>query len=698
MTQSRSRVTLVVHILRSILIYKVMHSAKFLVTLSIIGFFILWHWRVSGSTSWYALAALTLFVLLCLVYGNIFSKLTMRYTGTSPSILFLFLAGFFVFNSLLFLLALVLPFRLETSILILSLGALLLATMYQTPEPSGVQPVNELPALISVLLIGLATTLWCSDVQTPRDTTGSKIVFNAWQDIFFHARQISAFANSHGASSIQNIMMSESKAPIYHFASYMSAAAISLVSGVTAIDIYSSFMLPLGIFLTGFAAYSLIESIWGSWSGLAAALGIVMLPDAYQLGFGNQYLSYFFLTQINLGMLYGMACIVMAWIFVIQGCRLSRVGSVSIGYVFLSLCLFYKAHIFVANAYLLLIYPCLFFDSVSWRKRLLIGLGFTTIFIAVVALSQLSDRVPVLRLDGSGIGPYIGQLLHDYDEGSLKTYFTNVFRFETHSKPVAALHAVAMLLISTLGIWLILTPLVLLIGLKRLPSALLAFPILIVGNYLLMTMGLALDSNGVGTVDELLNRPLVWAYFSVVVWTVGAAVFLLLPYVTPLNRGARVGVLALLMLMLAGPLTFSKNLQTFPARDGFGTYENFNAVPTCLVRASQFIRNSSRTEEIVQSSDNDSRFVVTALTERQQFAGISMFSKPSKALQVRLDELELFKGMTDTKDVLDYAASQHIDWYILHPGTVVSWSVDFLQRAQFECNGYRVFHLKTAAR
>ena len=49
----------------------------------------------------------------------------------------------------------------------------------------------------------------------------------------------------------------------------------------------------------------------------------------------------------------------------------------------------------------------------------------------------------------------------------------------------------------------------------------------VVFNYLVMAMGLALDTRGVGTRDELLNRPLVWAYFVLAAWTAGGAYHLL---------------------------------------------------------------------------------------------------------------------------------------------------------------------------
>lgn len=651
-----------------------------------------WHFRTTSQLSLTTLGTFALFTFICLAYGNAFLRLTALLLKNQAGITFQFLIGFFLFNTFLFILSLTSPFGLSINVLMLSIGALILITSGVAQQANTSSVYIELPSLLCILISGVAATLWCTDSQPPMVIDGQAAIYQTWQDTFFHVREISAFAQAHGMGTIQDIRMSGAPAPVYHFASYQSASAISLLTGVSAVNVYSSFQLPFGILLTGLAAFSLIATIWGGWPALAATVAIVLFPDAYQQGFANRYLSYNFLSQVNLGMLYGIACAAIAWIYVIEGGLQRKIGAILIGYIFLGICLFYKAHIFVANAFLVMIYPWLFFDGLKLRWRLSIVCVLTGIFFLVIIISQTIERVPVIRIDGSGIGAYVVGLLRNFDPGYLKSFYTDVFMQRHYSKPIELLYIIALLLLSTFGLWLAVTSVVAFLGKKQTTVANISFPILIVANYLVMSIGLALDTRGVGTPDELLNRPAVWAYFAIVAWSTGFFYYILFGNSLPKYWLWRSLLFIMLSLAMGGVYYFSKNIQTFPARSGFVKYSDFNAVPICLVRATEYIRDNSRTDELVQDSENDPRFIVTALTERQRFAGKSIFGKPDKELQERLDGLVEFKNMSNPLEITSYAALHQISWYLLQPATSVLWPMSVRQNSVFQCDGFKVFH------
>ena len=668
---------------------KAINLASFAAIVAILFF---WQIRVSRQISWTALASFVVFVLICLAYGRGFLAATAKLVKNRAGLSFQFLSGFFVANTLLFFASLVSPFGMPTNLSILALGALGMAAFGARLKPDLDDFDASLPSLLCILVSGLAATLWSTDSQTQPVLQGQTFVYQTWQDFFFHVREISAFANAKGAGTLYHFRMSDAPALLYHFANYLSASAISFATNTPAVQIYSSFQLPFGIFLTGIAAFSLIASIWGSWPALAATAAVVLLPDAYQQGFANKYLSYAFMSQVNLGSLYGIACAALAWIFMLEGSRRGKIMAVLVGYVFLAICLFYKAHLFVANSFLILIYPCIFFPGVRRRWRFAIGLALTGIYVGAITYSQTLDRVPILRMDGSGIGSYIVQQLGNFDEGHLKAYFTQVFKLEHHSKPIDALNAVALLLISTFGLWFPAALLVLVAARKKMDSAILAFPFFVTANYLVMSIGLAMDTRGIGTPDELLSRPLVWAYFVIAAWTGGAIYHLAIGNRPPKGLPAQTGLFALLCLAMTSPFVFSKGLQTLPTWKEKAKYEQFNSVPVCLVKAAVFIRDNSAPFDIFQDSENDPRFVVTALTERQVFAGDSIYAKPEKKVKERLDGLTDFRNMQDVDQVQRYAKVHHIAWYLLYPETQVAWPSAFLETASFNCDGYRVFH------
>lgn len=650
-----------------------------------------WQAQASGGVGWATLGALGWYACLCLAYGTAVLP-TSSYLVSKGGVALQLLGGYFVFNTLLLVLAVVSPLGMMANLMLLTVAVLLWVAyrVQYRPFLDGYQ--DNLPSLLAIAVSGAAAGLWCADFRFPVLVDGQAAVFRTWQDMFFHAREISAFTQYHGLASFSDVRMAGLPAPFYHYGSYLSAAALALLSGAGAVEAYAGFQLPLGIFLSGLAAFALMAYFWGVWPALAATVAIVLLPDAYQQGFANRYLSYHFLTQVNLGMLYGIACMALAWLCIFDGCRRSLYWPIVAGCGLAVVCLFYKAHFFVANALLIGLYPCVFFTRLGGLWRLLIGLGFIGGFVGVIAWSQQLTSVPVLRLDGSGATGYLLLLMDAFDPGALKNFFHGVLVEEHHSKLVNALYAAVLLSLSTFGLWGAAFVGVWVVLWRRLPLAIAVFPVLIIGNYLLMSSGLAADAHNSASPYELLNRPLGWAYFVVVAWTAGGGYYWLWGAGLPPRKLTRIGLAGAVCASLAVPWLVAANFQTFPALRGYAKYEDFNAVPACLVKAARFVRDNSRPDELIQASDFDPHYAVTALAERQSFVSKSMFGWQEAALQERVKEVEAFSRLADTEAVQTYALSNGLAWYILQPTTTVAWPAGLLEQAVFSCGGYRVYY------
>lgn len=674
---------------------------------SIFLFLCAWHLRVAGQLSLASCGVLAVLVALYLVYGHLFVTCSARLFHNTVGLPFQFLCGYFVSNTLLFILALASPFGIGINIALLALLAAIgvfavrgRARQLAASDDAG----DSLAAWVAVIVAGVGATIWCGDIQGPLQVQDGRTIFKVWPDVYIHAREISVFAQAHGLASIHDIKLAGGAAPLYHFASYLSAAVVNALGGADAMQVYAGFQLPFGILLTGLAAYSVVGSLFSRWAGVAAAAAVVLLPDGFLQGFANRYLSYYFLSQVNLGMLYGIACAALAWLFVLDGCRQAKLQTVILGYVFLGICLVYKAHIFVANSYLLMMFPILFFPPLRRNWRVILGIVATLFFVAVIAYSQTNPRVPVLRLDGSGIGKYLERLLLDYDPGVLKIFFNRVLLTEKHGKAVELIYALALLLVSTFGWWLLALPLALLAARKRVALPLLWFPVLVVGNYLLMSIGLALDSRGVGTPDELLNRPLVWAYFVVAAWGAGLLVHILVSGrsvhgMSPVQQPNRPLVGALLaVLVLAAGLTalVAPNLQIFPMRAGFSSYQSANSVPVCLVDAARFVRTNGALGDIFQDSAGDPQFVLTALSERQLYVGSIGFGGTNTEQMARRDDILRFMRLPETGQVRQFAAARGIKWFLAYPALVLGWPAELTQAPAFSCGGYRLYRFPDA--
>jgi hypothetical protein len=661
-----------------------------------------WHWRVTGALSTAAGATLILFVALCLAWGSIFKRLIAALFTSYAGVAFQFLVGYFVFNSLLFILTLCLPFGMTSNLTILVLlTAVSLFIVLKRSARAGVVPEERATGdtwgvTATFLIACIGATIWCGDAQAPLQIQDGNVIFRVWPDTFIHAREISVFAHANGMATVQDIKLAGGHAPIYHVASYISTAAVSVLSGASAMDVYASFQLPLGIVLTGLAAYCLMSTLFGCWPAVAAAVAIVLFPDAFQQGFQNRYLSYNFLAQVNLGLLYGIACIALAWMFMLDGCRRGKIGSVLLGYGFLAVCVFYKAHIFVANSYVLMIFPFVFFTPVRLTWRIGLGILSTAFFCLVVYLSQANARVPILRLDGSGIGTYLVQLLQDYEAGWMKSEFRRVFIIEKHGMAIQALYAAAMLLLSTFGFWLAGLAIALVKSRRTVPAAFWWFPVIIIGNYLIMALGLALDTREVGTPDELLNRPLVWAYFAAAAWSAAACYRIFFGDRRPHGKIA-VGFTVAIGLCAVAAFYSAPNLQTFPGRFERATFVESGSVPECLVQTADYLRRESAPDDVVHDGALDPEFVFTALSERQLYVGATSFGGGSAIHKSRLNDAAEMAKITDAQQLQKFVHARGIAWVLQDPGTNLSWPRSVTNHPAFACGGYRLFHVANGA-
>src|SRR5215471_836742 len=663
---------------------------------SLVTFFLsIWQLRVTGRLSVTAVVTFALLAILSLAYGRLLTRLTLPSSHAARYLTVQFLSGYLLLNTLLALLSLVFPFGIVTSAFIVAVGALVLG--FFCPEPSekaGGIP-SRLPSLLCLLLSAVGATLWCADSMRPIVVRDQLTIFHTWQDTFIHVRHISAIAQSHGLSTLSDIQSSDTPPRIYHYGSYFTPAAISSLTATSAFDVYASYLLPFGVMLSGLAAFALAASLWGPWAGLAATVALILFPDSYQQGFANRYLSYGFLQQVNPGGYYGVACAALAWMFIFDGCRTGRYRSILLGYAVALVSVFYKAHVFVANAFLIMMYPCFFMARLRPSRRFAAGAVFMTLFASVVGLSQRFETMPTLRLEGRPARAYVSIVLDSFDPGAFKSFFRWALVEQPASKPVLALYAVAMLLLSTFGLWTIACGATFLVlrARRHIAAPILFFPLFVVANYGLMSLGLAMDVRRVGTSDELLNRPLVWAYFAVVVWTAGAAYAARFGDAPPRRLSERIAAALLIVVALTVPWMFSQNLQTFPARAGFGSFEEFASFPSCRVQASLYIREHSRAHEIVQDSENDFHYLTTALTERQAFAIANMLkSREETGMSERLADMESFKHVTTSAGLTASAARHKISWYLLHPTSTVSWPTPLRDAAEYVCDGFRVYH------
>ncbi len=662
---------------------------------ALVGWTWLWSLLTTGAVTWSVLGLLLAFTLVCLSFGRAFVASTRGIVHRHAGIGYEMLTGFLIANTSLFALTLVSPLGMPGDVFVLGAIAVALRVVpwkFRIAAPTTLD--EETASLACILFTGLAATFWVRDQQPIMAVHGDLSVFTVWADAFIHAREISAFAQSHGIATISDIKLAEVAALPYHFSSYMMPAALDALTPMTALDAYAAFQLPLGILLTGLAAHALVSTVFrATWPGAVASAAVVALPDAYMQGFGIRYLSYHFMSQVNLGMLYGIACISIAWLFMIEGCRHRRVAGVFVAWLLLAICLSFKAHLFVANALILLLYPCVFFGRAQRARRVVAAVAMIAVFIAVVRVSQMSPRVPTLRLDGSGTGDYVRILMGGFAEGRPKSFFHWAYFEHVLPRPVNAALAAALILVCSFGWWLFVAPFVLWKSRPKVGSGAIVFVVLIVTNYMVMALLLALDRRGVGSSEEFLNRPQAWAYFVVVAFVAAAAWIARFGSALPASRVGRATLVVVGGVMLCGVWFEAHDLQTFPEWGEDAAHAHFDAVPTCLVRSARYVREHARTGDVMQDSRLDPALMTTAIAERQGYVARADFGGRSEIVAERAAAIDRIQASDDPKSLKAWARARRVEWYLLHPEDSDHWSPQFLQQAVFRCDEFRVFRL-----
>lgn len=538
-----------------------------------------------------------------------------------------------------------------------------------------------------VALCLVATSLWCQDSLQPRTVQGDTVVFKPWVDGFYHAVQLRIFGASHGAASLEDWRLAGVPARPYHYGMYLTPAFIKQASGMASYPAFAGILAPVGVFFTGLGAYAFFASLWGAWPGLAAAAALLLLPDGAQQGMQNPFMSYHWLTQISPSATHGLALLAVAWLFVIRGCTRGSRAQLFTGWAFATSVLGYKLHYFVASALLLLLVPALFFRAkLGVRRRALWVVGACVTYAIALHVGAKVPGVPRIVFDGSSAGEILRLVLTFARPGVLRDHA--VQHMGPHfSMTSNLLFGVPYVLLSAFGVLL---PLLVALALwlrRRTAPLYVLFPLLLIGNFLLMFFGLALDFTS-STPDELSHRPIMIVYFFSVAW-LGGALGLTLGKSARLSRWAppiTLGLAAMLMLV--------------PARCGAGVQKMWAMpqmspvrVPVPLVQVADYIREHGPASDVFQDSQFDRIYVLAALSERRTFVAHTMTLMPFRAetVEARTTTVDRFMRTRQPGVISATARAFRFRWFVLHPGDRVAWPSDIANQPALEAGPFKLY-------
>jgi hypothetical protein len=637
----------------------------------------------------FSVAALLMCELSCLSFylaGSLVGSWRRFSSGLLPDLPFRLLAGYAVVNTALFALAWLSPLGIVANFSVLLAVTLVI---FVTRRPTRAKSRSGGIGPWVVLLCLAATTLWCQDSLQPIQQAVDGLRFKPWMDGFYHAVHVRIFGAAHGASTIEDFRMAGVPARLYHYAAYLTPALIKQASGITAYSAFAAIQVPLGVCFTGLAAYVLVASFWGPIAGLLASTALLFLPDGVQQGTESPLLSYHWLSQISPGATFGIAVVALAWLFVIRGCQRGSRWQIAAGWVVGGLVTFYKAQFFIASALPLAMVPPLFMRGRLRRwHRAVWGTGTVTAYAGCIALTQKLPDFPLIRLDGSAT-TWLFDVLNRASESAPLKAFTISLIGSGQPWLMNLVFGPVYLLTSVFGAFLLLFIALAIAVRKQIAPVLRWFPFLLTANFLVMAMGLALDSRGVGTPEELLHRPFLLMYFAVVAWIGGAAGAILTRSSLWSRHIVHVIVLVLPLPLLMVPADLGPGVQLLTKTAGMSNQR----VSPGLRHATEVMRIEGKPDDIFQDSSFDRFYLAAAMSERRPYVEhmvVHVRHNDDKVKQRTAQITDLMS--TPSRDaVVAKLKTLGIRWFLLHPGHQVAWPPEIAGHPILDVAGFRLY-------
>jgi hypothetical protein len=165
----------------------------------------------------------------------------------------------------------------------------------------------------SVLLIIVVVAVWCRHAASVFPNLRASGIAAIWSDYFIHGTEIARFGSA-SATGLRSFVLAGRVTSVYHFASYMLPAAVSILVDLPGVALAAAVMLPCGLLVASLGAYVLARTLASPAVGMLAAIGLLVIPDASTHGLQNGYFHFHWMlgTSPGNGYALGVAFVALA--------------------------------------------------------------------------------------------------------------------------------------------------------------------------------------------------------------------------------------------------------------------------------------------------------------------------------------------------------------------------------------------------
>jgi hypothetical protein len=655
-----------------------------------------WFVTVCATMPFLAVVFFALLVLSAYYLGRLVLRCVPLHEDLSHSFALIFLTGSLTWALALLVLHSLLPGSLRwhtASLFVLSVVGQLVIYRHQPPAREG--RGGALLGLIVVLFSLAAATCWARGLLRPMREVNGQVEFHHWQDYFDHTAFTSQFLGRDHLWRAGNKEVGGTPTPLYHYGSYLFPAALASFSRLDTYDVVVAFWTPLGTFLLGLAACVLAASLGGRAAGAWAALTLLALPDASYYGLRNGWFRFHWLVQVHPNALYGIASAALALLLLLEARRSRSRAALALTAAFAAATFFFKAQIFIVVVPLLVAWFVLCYPTCSVAWRILLLQAVAVLALGGIVLSNKLHLGPPVEANREYFEWYVRYAATETQPGALRRIVENGAAPVRRSRYYLA--GTTLVMFSSFGALLAAVPS---LGLwawwkKKLHAADLApwLALVVYGGFLVGLNDSALWVNP----WEIIHRPVMWAYFVVMVWCAGKLCALL--------HGTRLGgwtadpkvIGAAGLLLLPLPWHMGRTVQH--GKTVWGPVCCDLRFPRGLVECGRHVARTGSRADLVQDSQYDGHLVFGSLAERRSYlARPEMWRRVrDQALPPEIDHrralVERLKAATTAEEVRRFADESGVRWFLLHPDDRVPWPNDFLDRPAFAADGFALYDL-----
>lgn len=629
------------------------------------------HCVASGGVKALVVLALAVAMVVSLMLGTALCEWLGLQDADGIDALQALLLGMVALSTLLMALGLTTPLSISGNFLLVSLLAGAMHLYIRQGKRSVLRRADvglylDGAAFLALLMILIASVFWSAEnlrglYQTEPDLFES----HPWQDMFGQTVNVSRFMNPRGAPSLGNEQLLGFPLQLYHYGSYMIPAFVGRVSGVQAYSLATSILPVLGMLWTGMAAYVLGKSCVGARVGAIAATGVLFVPDPSFWGLGNSWTGYFFLQQVGMGGLYGVAVLALASALGMWAVRMGSARLLGAALLLIVVAAFYKVQIVLVYGMPLVVILLGFFRPLRGYQRLAAIAAAGVAYVALVSLMAHIPRTPSLGFSTAGAAINMRQIAAGFPP-TLSAILLPLFPLNA-SYLQTLLRGVPLVLVTTYGVWLA----VLVAGMRLLRNADIgqkfaaALALSALATHLVVAFALEPNHSGRGDLFEIMHKTLVWPYFAVAAassilasaWWVKLQRFM--SVATARTTVVMASMAAVVLVALVGPTTQSSSIWA-------GNATRIR-IPRDYYEAAEYLRTHTPADAVVQFFENDPILSLTALSERKSFVAhcvINCGQMPMVARE-RVALLAKVLNQADVAAVRSAARGLGIDWLVM---------------------------------